>query len=225
MMKQMMIERAILLSFLIYQDCDGDMKTPFGRMILRSGYGLQWGVIWNDDDRELMIVIRGSDNSQNWFDNFKLFPLWLSGIGLVHRGFRKLAKGVFKLSQHDIYHAYHMGYKICFMGHSLGGIVSQIVEEISIRKHKGLKTESVTIGAPKGFSRFCKIKGDCKRVFIDDDPVPKSPPGLLYQHKEKLCIEGTDPGFVSVSDHSIEKYWAFFCQKKFQKSLGEFIDE
>ena len=152
----------------------------------------------------LFVGIRGTENADNWLRNLRYYPSRISGLGLVHAGFKSAASDLLDdvkslLSDSQL--------KLVFSGHSMGGAVASILAETLAKE--GIFSAVRTFGAPKHWGRFVRLRCDTITYQIDDDPVPKLPPrtpiGLIYGHKGRI-LTFDDAGWFSVGDHKIKRY-------------------
>lgn len=178
-----------------------------GVLKIDSKDDLQWGFRFDDSTNELYIAFRGSDNRDNWSRNFKLVPTYISRLGFAHRGFMGAWKSIEPYISPIIDHAKDNNFRIVFCGHSLGGAIAQIGCEVISRTYPNCRV--VTIGSPKVFGRFSRVKARHFRLVIDDDPVPKLM-GLFYKHYEWALLERTTEGIISPSDHTCKHYLEVF---------------
>jgi len=168
---------------------------------------LQWGFRFSSETNELYIAFRGSYNADNWLANINIFPTWLSGVGGVHRGFMGASQSIIPFLDPIISHAKDHKFRIVFCGHSLGGAIAQIIGEIISKSYPNVRI--VSIGSPKVFTRFAKVRAKHFRLIIDDDPIPKLM-GFLFKHYEYALLERTTEGVISIADHSCKHYREVF---------------
>ena len=154
---------------------------------------LKYGVFETDHGK--IIVIRGTDNLENWGVNANVLPARSCGGFLAHKGFvkayRELCSGGMPTNKDP---------NVIATGHSLGGALATLLAE-----HIGCKL--ITFGSPRVYWRFSRApKLDHIRVVRDDDPVPKVP-NLLYSHRqEPLVLKDGDHRGLQVKDHFMTGY-------------------
>lgn len=154
---------------------------------------LRYGIFATEHGK--IIVIRGTDNLENWGVNANVLPARSCGGYLAHKGFIKAYRELCSAGMPTV-----KGQNIVATGHSLGGALATLLAE-----HTGCKL--VTFGSPRVYWRFAKApKLDHIRVVRDDDPVPEVPK-FLYKHtQEPLVLKDGDHRLVQVKDHFMAGY-------------------
>ena len=196
-MNQEIIEKAADFSLWIYEN---PQTFDFYQQIddLRFGYKTIGDTVF--------FAVRGSDNFKNWVRNFRIYPRYFSGCGLVHWGFGSAASKIWKNCKNSLRNFQKDGKRIVFCGHS-AGVIGLLLQQRARKSIKNLESLFVGFGCPKPFYRFSSgIKGTVILCQIDDDPVIKLPGGIFFRHRFTEKIFKTDPGFLSVNDHEMEKY-------------------
>ena len=154
---------------------------------------LRYGVFETEHGK--IIVIRGTDNLENWGVNANVLPARSCGGYLAHKGFirayRELCSGGMPTTKNP---------SVIATGHSLGGALATLLAE-----HIGCKL--VTFGSPRVYWRFGKApKLDHTRVVRDDDPVPEVPK-FLYSHRaDPLVLKDGDHRHLQIKDHFMKGY-------------------
>ena len=168
--------------------------------------------IWHFDEcvKTLFIGIRGSNDLSDFLRNASIFPTRLEGVGLCHSGFYRGARVLeFQLLQY-VNHAKANNYRVIISGHSYGGAVALILQEIYRVRHD-LNVEVVTFGSPRVWLPYANPKGKHLRVEIEGDPVTMMPIILgsffrIYRHKQTDLLEIPTDDFFDLSNHSIQAY-------------------
>ena len=168
--------------------------------------------IWHFDDeaRILFLSVKGTDDLMDMIKNISILPKKLKGVGYLHRGFLSSARSVLAYCLPQLNHAKERGYKIVLSGHSYGGAIVQVMQEIMNDKHK-IPSECVTFGSPRVWFIGAKPKGLHLRVQIDSDPVTKMPLILgrvfrIFKHRQTEMLEVKTPSFFSFHSHKITTY-------------------
>ena len=188
---------------------------------LKSDYFKNDFWVWHfdNDNRILFLSIRGTDDWKDLFKDISILPKKLKGVGYVHRGFLSSARAVLTRSLAQINHASEIGYKIALSGHSYGGAVAQVMQQI-LRKSYNIHSECVSYGSPRVWFPYAKPKGLHLRVQIDSDPVTKMPFVFgwalrLYRHKETDMLEVTTPDYFKFTNHAIATYERLLEKERF----------
>lgn len=177
--------------------------------------------IWHfdNDNRILFLAVRGTDDLEDFLKDASIIPSKLKGVGYVHSGFLSSARSILSCSFAQINHANEVGYKIVLNGHSYGGAVVQVMQQI-LRKSYNIHSECVSFGSPRVWLPYAKPRGLHLRVQIDSDPVTKMPFIFgwvlrLFRHKETDVLEVETPDFFSFRNHKISTY-----ERLLEKELG-----
>ena len=162
-------------------------------------------------DGEYVLVLRGSQDAEDWLRDLDAIPVFDERLGWVHRGFMEGLK--------DIYNAVRNctgGEPLSFTGHSLGGARSRLLAGLFISNRLPVKN-LVTFGSPKpGFQTLKEIinKSTINHVSYrnNEDVIPTlpetMPPVFDYVHTEDYILvnSGKTDGVESIKDHSIDLY-------------------
>lgn len=149
-------------------------------------------------DQTIYIVVRGSDNKQNWLLDFKYWKTWDKELGVyIHSGYKKASQKITEWLTDFLLNPVLNVYDFVFTGHSLGGAIAAICGlELA---DKGMNvTNIITFGQPKitnkkGAQKLSEkelvISGKYVRFINDKDIVNLLPPNSLlgfwkgkYQH-------------------------------------------
>ena len=169
-----------------------------------------WIWYWDDALKTLTIAIRGTNDLKDFLKDISIIPKRLEGVGWVHRGFLAGAKNIVDKILGQVLNAKHNGMKVVLTGHSYGGDVAQVMQQILYNEHN-LETDCISFGSARLWLPGAKIKGLHTRVHISGDPVTMLPfiTGKLFrifQHRETVNFELDEGGWISVSDHEIKTY-------------------
>ena len=172
------------------------------------------------DDKNIIVVFRGSDSLEDWFANFQAVrePGPLKGT-LAHEGFQDaLYPAVISLTNLIDKFQTSETKKIWFTGHSLGG--AQCSLYAAMLKENGYPVYGIyTFGSPRpGNDEFAKeldasVAGPHYRVVNDGDIVPHVPPEPFFSHTGKRVILGKSKRVTSKSA------WKKLRQKIFNKLM------
>ncbi len=87
---------------------------------------VRYTLITDHANREYQLAIRGSENEQNWLDNFTPEFVWDEEIGAtVHRGYQDVAEAILQEVKPQLEE--HSDYRITVAGGSLGGVSSVLI--------------------------------------------------------------------------------------------------
>lgn len=191
-------------SVLAYED-----ESPHESLKMDAFKNDSWCWYFDDGLKVLNLAIRGSNELQDWFKNFSIFPTRLKGVGLVHRGFLSSARAILPYITDKVLNAHENNYKIILTGHSYGGAVAQILQQLFLTLN--IETFVVSYGAPRVWFAGAKPVVNHLRVQIDSDPVTKMPFVLglvfrIYKHKESYNFEVDNGNFLNINDHSVFTY-------------------
>lgn len=173
-------------------------------------------VLLNSITKDLVIVFRGSDDVEDWIDNFEFLSTETERFGRVHSGFLKAYSEFSDKILLAIKGIYRSDAKFTITGHSLGGALGTLLS-IDLRKiYPDSSISLVTFGSPKvGKSAFKKIFEDSKvdytRYVNGNDIVPMLPRSYtLYTHVGTLSSIGSSSIWSkllgSIEDHLIKNY-------------------
>jgi triacylglycerol lipase len=177
-----------------------------------------------ESDRHVLIAFRGTTSGADAISDMiaRQTPFrFVSGAGDTHRGFTSIY-GSTRKQLLDILKHLSPSKKLLITGHSLGGALATLCA-LDMAVHSPFKHPIVcTYGAPRvgnpAFaSAFNRTVANSRRIFIEDDVVPKLPPVLytsprtkkiyVYQHVkhgDALPLRG---GSASVN-HALGSYFA-----------------
>lgn len=149
------------------------------------------------------LVVRGTNNAENWFSDFKAFPTYRSYCGWIHYGLAKIIDKV-----RDRIKLLNLSSSVIVTGHSLGGGLAQLIATY-LRSLGRLIGGVITFGSLKVWTVMGANNQSYYhlRVYTDDDPVPMVPP-VGYRHRcnaEKLLSDGFDFP-IDASDHRVKVY-------------------
>jgi len=178
--------------------------------------------IWHFDNeaRILFLSIRGTDDLEDLLKDASIFPSKLKGVGYLHSGFLSASRSILAYCLPQLNHAKEIGYKVVISGHSYGGAIAQVMQQL-LRKHR-IDCECVSFGSPRVWMPRAKPKGLHLRVQIDSDPVTKMPfifgwVFRIFKHRqsEMLCVK--TPDYFNFKNHKISTY-----EKLLEKELGQY---
>ena len=188
------------LSKLAYTDHKETINDHFKDQVGSTVYineikSVRYILITNDDEKTHTIIVRGTNNIKNAFQNLKYDKDWSKRLQCnLHSGFHRVAERIYA----DLSRLLNPQYTINLTGHSLGGAEAVIIAAYC--KHADLLVnEIVTFGQPKIFDRDGIKKWSnlpLTRVINETDIVPLMPPvELIYMFKRyrhfgemiKLC--------------------------------------
>ncbi|MDE3022962.1 MAG: lipase family protein [Pseudomonadota bacterium] len=176
-----------------------------------------WDHVWTRDSVVVMhrklgqddhIVFRGSKSIEDWFRDFKGWPIWDKQLGWCHAGFLEDMRDVLT----EIIAV--VGPNVYFHGHSLGAARACIMAALFVVN--GRKVLGVyTFGCPRpGFAKLKRIlqevtQGSWRNL---NDPVPEVPVLFkLYLHTCELTQIAAPPPSNDdsvLADHHINLYAA-----------------
>jgi hypothetical protein len=178
--------------------------------------------IWHFDNETkiLFLSVRGTDDLSDLLKDASIFPSKLKGVGYLHSGFLSSARSITAFCLPQLNHAKERGYKIVLSGHSYGGAIVQVMQQLLRNKHR-IESECVTFGSPRVWMPRAKPRGLHLRVQIDSDPVTKMPfifgwVFRMFKHRqtEMLCVK--TPDYFNFENHKIATY-----EKLLNKELGQ----
>ena len=208
------IQRAVEYCLLSY---DNEFKGEINSDSTGSDF---WIWEFRSVHKELYFCVRGSDDLEDWLRNASLLPAHIPRVGFAHGGFKNGAEIIAKLTYGIFTHASKVNYKIVLCGHSYGGAVVQIMQQLLL-KNFGISADCITFGSPRVWCPFAKVLGYHTRVYADSDPITKLPflGHLLgvYGHRETESFEIDSKSLLSIDDHSIKNYNEYFKQKVNEK--------
>jgi hypothetical protein len=179
--------------------------------------------IWHFDneDKILFLSFRGTDDLVDLLKDMSIFPSRLKGVGYLHGGFLSSSKSILNYCLPQLNHAKERGFKIVLSGHSYGGAIAQVIQQLLRTQHR-IDSECVTFGSPRVWLPRAKPKGLHLRVQIDSDPVTKMPfifgwVFRIFKHKssDMLCVK--TPDYFNFKNHKISTY-----EKLLEKELGQY---
>jgi triacylglycerol lipase len=169
-------------------------------------------------DDEICIVFRGSDDNNDWMENFKIFPVLRNKYGTVHQGIYEAYKQIAGDLRKIIKDHYMLGKRFVFTGHSKGGAMALFASYDLSVDFPFTEIHCVTFGAPKSGKadwekKFKESKIHCVQFVNGKDPVPRFPRGWAgWKHIGKVF--NLEDGWFSwlwfgdPRDHRIYKYEA-----------------
>jgi hypothetical protein len=79
--------------------------------------------ILKNEDNSITIIVRGSDNKQNWIDNLKFWKNYDKQLGIyLHNGFKKLNDKIFLEVFKFLKESDYLDYRFYLTGHSQGSV-------------------------------------------------------------------------------------------------------
>lgn len=156
-------------------------NTPKNTISTATAYGVRYFII--EDDENTVIAVRGTDNIRNVITDVMATeaPFLGNEKMLVHQGFYKISKSLFKVIKLDIKKP------VVVVGHSLGGAVSLLYA--AMLKEKNVDVSLYTYGMPPIVNKnFLKKYKDLKhfRHFHIFDPIPTLSKPTITVFKEQL---------------------------------------
>jgi hypothetical protein len=157
-------------------------------------------------------VFRGSDNTQDWLDDFYCIPTLHSKLGTCHAGMLRGIDACYAWVR-NVLASNPASWPIYLTGHSLGGAHARLIA--GLLAADGIKVASlVTFGSPKPACLQLKnliASNGMQHVSYRhmQDMVPTLPPDVLgYIHTEPWTeLEGSaGQDFEPATDHSINLY-------------------
>lgn len=170
-----------------------------------------WIWSWHDEQKTLTFAVRGTDDFGDVLKDISIYPKRLKGVGLCCAGFLDSAKKILALTLAQFVNAHQNNFKIILTGHSYGGAVVQIMQQL-LRVNHGINSNCITFGSPRIWLPFARPKGQHTRVHIETDPITYLPflTGhilRLYSHNESEEVELHKKGWwMKVEDHYLETY-------------------
>ena len=198
------VERAVEYCLLSYSD-------TFANAHIKSDSDNSDFWIWEfrDTFKEFHLCIRGTDDLEDIKKDLAIYPKKINGVGYACAGFANSAFHILGFILPQIINASQNNYTIVISGHSYGGSVAQVIQQILSHKHN-VKSECITFGSSRTWFPFAQLTGEHIRVNIDDDPVTKLPfLGYLvgvYKHRETIDFFIHTTGWLDIADHKIKKY-------------------
>lgn len=134
---------------------------------------------------EILVVIRGSNNLENWMDNFNTDMSYRSKYGHSHEAYTHIASGI-----HDILIAHFGSFERArVVGGSLGGAIAVLLGRALQSNDRRVKV--IAVAAPKVTRSNYNL--DVTHIRHEQDPVPYLPlwnPIQRYDHDgETLLIK------------------------------------
>jgi len=170
-----------------------------------------WIWSWDDKLKTLTFAVRGTDDLGDVMKDISIYPKRLKGVGFCCAGFLSSGKAILSLSLSQFINAHQNDFKIILIGHSYGGAVVQIMQQL-LRVNHGIKSKCITFGSPRVWLPFAKTKGYHKRVHIETDPITYLPflTGhvlRIYSHHQNETIELKKEGWwMKAEDHYLVTY-------------------
>ena len=185
--------------------------------------------IWQFDNQNkaLNFSVRGTDDLQDVFKDISIYPKKVKGVGYACAGVVDGAEKILGYALPQFLNASQNGFKITLSGHSYGGSIVQVMQQILRLKH-GIATTCITFGSPRVWFPFADTMGKHLRVQIETDPITFLPfiTGHLfkiYQHRASEHIELKKEGWwMKAEDHYLTTYQAIIegLYAKQNKSFG-----
>lgn len=132
-----------------------------------------------NNDEETIVVVRGSDDFQDWMDNLHFWSASFPLFGRIHSGF----KDSFLQIKNEVWNAFQnintVGRPVTFMGHSKGGAIAELLA-FYFTKFTDNHIYCTTFGAPRVgkseyVSNFKKMDIPYNRYVNESDIVPRLP--------------------------------------------------
>lgn len=170
-----------------------------------------WIWQWNEDNKTLDFSVRGTDDLADVLKDISIYPKRLKGVGLVCAGFLEGAEKALDYTLAQFLNASENGYQITLSGHSYGGAIVQIMQQI-LRVEHNIKTSCISFGSPRIWLPFASPKGRHLRVHIETDPITYLPFFTghimrIYKHRASEHIELEKEGwFMKAEDHYLTTY-------------------
>src|SRR5262249_5106196 len=103
--------------------------------VLGNTYTGEYTILIDDNRREQIIAVRGTDDLADWYTNLHFVPILDDILNVyVHRGFQTYARAVYNdlllpeaAPSHALKTPLHRDYETYLTGHSLGGGVAVLV--------------------------------------------------------------------------------------------------
>lgn len=170
-----------------------------------------WIWSWDDNLKTLTFAVRGTDDLGDVMKDISIYPKRLKGVGLCCAGFLSSAEEILSLTLSQFTNASQNGFKIFLTGHSYGGAVVQIIQQILRVKYK-IDSKCITFGSPRIWLPFARPKGNHTRVQIETDPITYLPflTGhilRIYSHHQTEELELEKEGWwMKAEDHYLATY-------------------
>ena len=170
-----------------------------------------WIWSWDDKLKVLTFAVRGTDDLGDVMKDISIYPKRLKGVGFCCAGFLSSAEEILSLTLSQFINAHQNDFKIVLTGHSYGGAVVQIMQQL-LRVNHGIKSNCITFGSPRIWLPFAKTKGYHTRVQIETDPITYLPflTGhvlRLYSHHQSEEVELEKEGWwMKPEDHYLATY-------------------
>ena len=208
-------QEAVRLAFTVYSDNLNIYQEKFNALkITEIDVENDYGVVLERKD-DAVICIAGSDDLQDWFDNFKIISEHIPNYGKMHFGFYEsfcdinieLSRCMSKIDRRK---------PIKVIGHSKGGAIAEIISFYLRNTARFDDVELFTFGSPrvgKGewHRRFLESGIKYSRYVNGKDPVPRVPRnymGYIHVSDPKLMQDGWFSWLWvgDFADHSIKRY-------------------
>lgn len=210
----MKIREACRLANEVYQDSLRPFQAIFDKAIrveVDNDYAV---VATKESSKEVVIIVRGSDNFSDWFDNLRFTSKHYEGFGRVAHGFMEAYQEIKPKLLLAIKAQYKQGYNITIVGHSKGSAIGSILAIELSREYLDAKIVQYSFGSPKtGKSDFAKTFKDCGiehfRCVNSSDSVPRLPRAyMFFKHTGKEIFVGKKGfwWFGSAEDHYLVNY-------------------
>lgn len=170
-----------------------------------------WIWSWDDKLKTLDFSVRGTDDIEDVLRDISIYPKRLKGVGFCCAGFLSSAEDILALTLSQFINAKENGFKITLTGHSYGGAVVQVMQQL-LRVRHDIGVKCITFGSPRLWLPFSRVKGFHSRVEIETDPITYLPflTGhifKLYSHKETKQITLEKEGWwMKAEDHYLATY-------------------
>ena len=183
-----------------------------------------WIWSWHDEEKTLTFAVRGTDDLSDVLKDISIYPKRLKGVGFCCAGFLDSAEKILALTLSQFINANQNNFKIILTGHSYGGAVVQIMQQL-LRVNHGINSNCITLGSPRIWLPFARPKGQHTRVHIETDPITYLPflTGhvlRIYSHHESEEIELEKKGWwMKAEDHYLETYKTIITRTHGQSQL------
>jgi hypothetical protein len=170
-----------------------------------------WIWQWDNEAKTLNFSVRGTDELADVLKDISIYPRRLKGVGYACAGFLEGAEKVLDYTLSQFLNAHENGFKITLSGHSYGGAIVQMMQQI-LRVEHGIQVNCISFGSPRCWFPFASTKGRHLRLQIETDPITYLPffSGhifKLYNHRASEHIELEKEGwFMKPSDHYLTTY-------------------
>ncbi len=182
---------------------------PGGQRIVYNRHGkVMMRVLWNKNDSEVIVVIKGSHSFWDWVLNIGMWQIRSKNLELdypVHAGYMfliqqeslpgynddKLGLSVYERLLSYIVPLIEQGKKVTFTGHSSGGAISNVLADIVEKLYPRSIKRVVTFGQPAigglTFNKRYRLAHKTYRICCDLDIVTFLPPlPIYYWHVGKM---------------------------------------